>query len=74
VSLGVRGRDATNQSSPSLQLCREAIMPSSANFPARADAVIVLAKSAYALCGYNGSLKASATSLCSDVTSCLKTR
>jgi hypothetical protein len=53
ISLGARGRDATNQSSPSLQLCREAIALSRANIPARANAVAVRAESAYAMSEYH---------------------
>ena len=36
MSLGARGRLATNQNSPSRQLCRETIMGSLADIPARA--------------------------------------
>jgi len=62
--LGARGRDAANQSSPSLQLCREAIMTPPADIPARADDA-GRANSALVLCEYtrSGTSKAGATSL-----------
>jgi hypothetical protein len=53
ISLGARGRDATNQSSPSLQLYRAAIAISRTNNSARANAVADRAESAYALSEYH---------------------
>tara|TARA_R110002072_G_scaffold302710_2_gene487755 strand:+ start:350174 stop:350437 length:264 start_codon:yes stop_codon:yes gene_type:complete len=70
ISLGARGRDATHQNSPSLQLCREIIAFSRANIPARANAVAVRAESAQALSEYHldDTVKAGTIAIRRDVT------
>lgn len=54
MSLSARGLNAANQSSPSLQLCRKAIMTPPADIPARADDA-GRADSALVLCEYTRS-------------------